>query len=352
MLSSRSDHGGGPKHIATLVTSLCRSHEFLVAAPEIGHYSDVFSRTSLARFDLPHRRFSFFALFRLCLFARRYKVDVIHSHGRGAGYYSRLVRMILPGVKVIHTHHGFYFQRLDGMKRFVLIQIEKFFSRFTDTYVFVSESESRAAASVGLYYPEKSHLISNGISVYPLLERKPPSGGKTIITVTRLEKEKGNDILLQVIAELSRARDDFSIRIVGDGPERQGLEMMAAELGILDHVEFLGVREDVPQLLVASDIFVSASLGEAQGIAIMEAMMHGVPVVASRVMGHIDIIEHERNGLLFDLDSVEDGAGCISRMIEDTGLWELIRSRGHQHASEKYSKETMANKIAALYRPE
>ena len=349
MLSSRSDHGGGPKHIATLMNSLRGSHEFLVAAPESGHYSDVFSQTSLARFYLPHRRFSIFAFFRLCAFARRYRVDVIHSHGRGAGYYSRLVRMILPGVKVIHTHHGFYFQRLDGIKRQVLIQIERFFSGFTDAYVFVSDSESRVAASVGLYYPEKSHLISNGIDVFPLLEKKPPDGIRNIITVTRLEMEKGNHILLRIIAELHHMRGDFFLRIVGDGPERPELEAMAAELGIFDHVEFLGVREDIPQLLAASDIFVSASLGEAQGIAVMEAMMHGVPVVASRVMGHVDIIEHERNGLLFGLESAEDGSRCIQRMMNDLEFWQTIRCNAYECASKNFSKGKMANNTSALY---
>ncbi|HQT26621.1 MAG TPA: glycosyltransferase family 4 protein [Burkholderiales bacterium] len=308
MLTVRSDHGGGPKHILSLLESLHRRHQFLVAAPENGIYFRMFEGHCSDSFGVPHRQFSVIAFFRLCLFARRHGVELIHSHGRGAGYYSRLLRLFLPGVKVIHTHHGFYYQRLKGVKRNVLIMAEKIMSHLTDAYVFVSPSESKAAASVDLYYPEKSFTIPNGVAAFPFVERAFPFGMKKLIAVTRLETEKGNDILLRIVQGLLRERSDFLLRIVGDGPERKNLENMACELGILSHVEFLGTRNDVAELLSGSDIFVSASLGEAQGIAVVEAMMHGVPVVASKVMGHVDIVEHENNGLLFDSDSAEEGA--------------------------------------------
>lgn len=349
MITCRSDHGGGPKHISLLLEALEGKFDFFVAAPSSGHYFDFFSHWSNKTINLPHRRFSLSAFFKLCLFVQRHGIDIIHSHGRGAGYYSRLVRLFLPRIKVVHTHHGFYYQRLRGMKHIVLFNFEKFISNFTDAYIFVSQSEMKTAAHTGLLEDQKSFLIPNGIHIVPLLEPKTSLTTKKLITVTRLEPEKGNDILIRIAAELSLRRKDFVLIIVGDGSERLSLEALAKNLGVQDHVQFLKHRNDVPLLLADSDVFVSASLGEAQGIAVIEAMIHGVPVVVSRVLGHVDIVESGRTGFLFAIDSPMEAAEKINALITDPELWREIRLSAYVQAIEKFSAKRMAKETEEVY---
>lgn len=350
IISSRSDHGGGPKHIACLLEALGKRLEFFVAAPEEGIFADIFRALSTKTFPIPHRRFSLRAFFKLIFFVKRNGIDIVHSHGRGAGYYGRLLKMFLPRVKVVHTHHGFYFQRLRGIKKPVLIGVEIFLSTLTNAYIFVSPSEMEMAESVGLLYTKKSHLIPNGIPFVPWKDPKPRNNTKKLIAVTRLEPEKGNDVLIGLAKCLLLIRKDFVLSVVGDGSERLKLESLAGTLGVRDHVQFLGYREDVPRLLADSDIFVSTSLGEAQGIAVNEAMIHGVPVVISRVLGHVDIVESGRTGYLFDLGSPSEGSKRIDALLADETLWEWIRRNAYKHAKEHFSLERMVEKTEEVYK--
>ncbi|MDA8112610.1 MAG: glycosyltransferase [Nitrospiraceae bacterium] len=350
MISSRSDHGGGPKHIACLLEGLGKRLEFFVAAPKEGIYADIFRGLSIKTFPIPHRRFSIRAFFELIIFVKSNGIDIVHSHGGGAGYYGRLLKIFLPRIKVVHTFHGFYFQRLQGIKKPVLIGVEIFLSSLTNAFIFVSPSEMEMAESVGLLYTKKSHLISNGIPFVPWKDLKPRNNPKKLITVTRLEPEKGNEILICLAKCLSLIRKDFVLSVVGDGPERLKLESLAETLGVRDHVQFLGYREDVPRLLADSDIFVSTSLGEAQGIAVIEAMIHGVPVVISRVLGHVDIVESGRTGYLFELDSPSEGSKRIDALLGDENLWEWIRKNAYKHAKDHFSLERMVKKTEYVYK--
>jgi glycosyltransferase involved in cell wall biosynthesis len=300
-------------------------------------------------FDLPFRQFSLMAFFRLCRFTWANDVHIIHSHGRGAGYYSRLLRLVLPGRKVIHTHHGFYYQHARGVRRVVLVAIEKLLSKMTDAFVFVSRSEISAAASVKLFYPGKSHLIPNGIDVIPLQTRSDPAGVAKLITVTRLEPEKGNDILIRMMATLRNLNKKFLLRIIGDGPERSRLEAMAADNDLQEYIHFLGARDDVADWLRESDIFISSSFGEAQGIAVIEAMMHGVPVVVSKVMGHVDTVEDGRTGLMFSPDAPAQGAAQVVKLMSDVKLWSELRRNAYESVQNKYSIHRMAQQVETLY---
>jgi glycosyltransferase involved in cell wall biosynthesis len=349
IVTCRSDHGGGPKHISMLLETLHGKFDFFIAAPSSGHYVDLFKKWTNNTIDLPHRQFSLFAFIRLCRFARTNGIDIVHSHGRGAGYYSRLLRLFLSGINVIHTHHGFYFQRLTGMKRIILVGLEKVVSIFTDAYIFVSQSEMNSAAQVGMLYEHKSYLISNGVHIVPLEERNPSPKLKHLIAVTRLEPEKGNYILIRIVAELSLKRNDFVLHIVGDGPERYSLESIATELNVKNYIEFLGYRNDVHFLLPDSDVLVSSSLGEAQGIAVIEAMVKGVPVVISKVLGHIDIVEPGKTGFLFEIDSPKEAAKMIDLLLTDNKLWRKIRLNAYEQAKEKFSADRMTRETEALY---
>ena len=350
MLSSRSDRGGGPKHIAMLLELLGEDYECFVAAPQSGCCFNVFARHSSAIMDLPYRRFSLMAFIKLCRFASKHEIDIVHSHGRGAGYYARLMRMLSPPLKVVHTHHGFYYQRLRGAKRWILVAIEKALSKLTHAFIFVSKSESEMAASVSLFNVGKSYFIPNGVKLVSWVDRKHSACKAKLIAVTRLEREKGNDILIRVAAELVRLNKDFVLSVVGVGPDRVWLESLVAEFGLQAHVQFLGGRGDVSALLSRSDVFVSASFGEAHPLSVVEAMMHGVPVVVSRVLGHVDTIEAGRTGFMFEIDSPRTAAAHIANLMSDSALWQQLRRNAYEVAKAQFEVERMVAETRAVYR--
>jgi len=351
IITSRSDHGGGPRHIFLLLNSLRKSHEFYVAAPDIGYYSKLFSNFCEKKISIPHRKFSLLTFFKILIFSRKFNIDIIHSHGRGAGYYARLLKLFSPRLKIVHTHHGLHVQKIQSVRHLILLVIDRLLLYLTDAFIFVSQSEIKNAANLGLLIGTKNYLIPNGIPIVEWQEEKKLNPNiKKLISVTRLEPEKGNDILIHLMKHLLSFRDDFVLSIVGDGLQRESLKELVKTLGLKDHIVFLGHSNNILRLLKESDVFVSASLGEAQGIAIIEAMMAGIPVVISKVLGHVDLIDHEHSGYFFELDSLENGAQKINDLLSDESLWNQIRLNAYECAKKNYTITQMVNKIDVVYK--
>ena len=128
-----------------------------------------------------------------------------------------------------------------------------------------------------------------------------PDGAPILLSVGRLVREKNYRMLLNVIASLRERIPTLRAAIAGWGAAEQSLHDFRAELDLTDCVEFLGRREDVADLMAAADIFVMPSLSEGFSNALLEAMWVGMPVVATRVNGAVEIIRNGENGLLVDI---------------------------------------------------
>jgi glycosyltransferase involved in cell wall biosynthesis len=123
-----------------------------------------------------------------------------------------------------------------------------------------------------------------------------------LISVGRLAPEKNWDTLIQAFAKVHAEHPEARLVLIGDGPARQNLETLAAELGIAAQVTFTGSIpfEEIPRYLKAADLFVFASITETQGIVTIEAMAAGLPVVAVDGPGTRDIVQHGKQGYLVD----------------------------------------------------
>lgn len=153
------------------------------------------------------------------------------------------------------------------------------------------------------------------------------SGGVPhFLFVGRLEASKGVDILLQACRRLTERRFDFLLSVVGDGPERAYLIELAQTLGVAEKVSFLGYVswEQLWNIYHSADIFVFPSRSEALALVLLEAMAGGLTIVASRVGGIPDLIEHEVNGLLVPQGDPVALADAVERLAEDTALREKM----------------------------
>jgi glycosyltransferase involved in cell wall biosynthesis len=126
-----------------------------------------------------------------------------------------------------------------------------------------------------------------------------PQTSRLVITVGRLDLEKGYGDLIPIIPEIVRAFPEVRFVWVGEGEHRDALMAQVRDHGVEDKVLFLGYRRDVPRLLKAADLFIFPTHFEGMPLALLEAMAHQVPVVASDVEGVVGIMEHQQQGLLF-----------------------------------------------------
>jgi glycosyltransferase involved in cell wall biosynthesis len=181
-------------------------------------------------------------------------------------------------------------------------------------------------------YVNSIEILPPGIPAPSHTPDSKPHEGFTICSVSRLARRKGLDRVIRALALLK----DIPVRylVIGDGNERKYLEDLAAELGVLDRTEFLGIVHDEEKfdILARSDVFVLPSLHEGFGISYIEAMSVGLPVIAGRSGGQTDFIIDGVNGILLESAGEEELSRAISRLYIDPGLREAMSTANREKA--------------------
>jgi glycosyltransferase involved in cell wall biosynthesis len=168
--------------------------------------------------------------------------------------------------------------------------------------------------------------------------------------VGRMSPEKGFHHLVESVA-LARAQGpNLDLVFAGDGPERHRLERDTRTLGLEGHVHFLGVQQDPRPVYAAMDVFALPSLEEGSPNALLEAMACGRAVVATRVGGVPEIVEHERSGLLVEPGSPPVFAVALKRLAIDPVLRQRLAHAATRRVRERFDISRMVAKHAALYR--
>jgi glycosyltransferase involved in cell wall biosynthesis len=172
-----------------------------------------------------------------------------------------------------------------------------------------------------------------------------PPGRLVIGAVGRLDRQKGFDLLLRAVARLPAAH----VVLVGDGPERPALERLAAELGIAGRVSLLGWSEDAPGYLRSFDVLAVPSRYEGLPLVLLEAMVAGVPVVATTVGGIPDAVRDEVSALLVPPDDVAALAAALRRLATEEPLRRRLAAAAREAGRSRFTVEAMARSYADLY---
>lgn len=168
--------------------------------------------------------------------------------------------------------------------------------------------------------------------------------------VGRLAQRKAIDVLLTAWHRLpATARERATLLIVGDGEEGPRLRTLAAELGLGARVRFLGERQDVATILHASDVFVFPSRREGLSNALLEAMSSGLPVIASRIGGNVDVVEHGAQGLLCAPDDPDELADAVARLAGDGEARRALARAARERILASYAMDRILERLARLY---
>jgi glycosyltransferase involved in cell wall biosynthesis len=192
-------------------------------------------------------------------------------------------------------------------------------------------------------------VIPNGIDLGRTHARPPRAEMTRAIVVANLRPEKAHHILIDAAPALLRKHPGLTFTIVGDGPLRRALEDRTVRLGIAHAFSFLGHREDVAQLLAASDVFILPSRSEAAPNAVIEAMAAGLPVVACAVGGNLEIVQHGRSGYLVPSDDVAALGDAIDAIVSDPAAANGMGAAGRDIVRAAYGYDRMVAAFEALY---
>ena len=259
------------------------------------------------------------------------KLDVIHTHhpfllGQTAA--SKARDLNLPLVFTFHTQYHEYTHYVPFSQEQVQEFLKDRVMNWLREYMrkcqhIVIPSESMRSILVNDYgLVDHFTVIPTGIDIAPYKDADGAplraewgwSGDKVIISVGRLAEEKNWGTLLQAFALALKEQQNLRLVLVGDGPQAQTLRQLAAELGITERVLFTGSLpfDQVPTYLKAADLFAFASVTETQGLATLEAMAAGLPVVAVTGPGTSDIVDQGVQGYLVQNDPQD----LANRMVE------------------------------------
>ncbi len=230
--------------------------------------------------------------------------DIIHTHNYQPWFYACLTKLALPNVTVVHTEHSNL--KPNQAKEMV---IEKFLSLLTYQVVgdcrkvstFLTDKVGVSHAKTmtihnGIPFPGRSFSRYQGLSLKEHLNLDKNT--KIVGSVGRLVEDKNYGILLSAFTNILRVGIDASLIIVGEGTARPALEKQARELQIADRVHLVGLQRDIWRYFSLFDVFVLSSKDEGLPLALLEAMMSGLPVVCTDVGGISDVVVDGLNGYL------------------------------------------------------
>lgn len=348
MITARADTGGGPKHVYDLVRTLKSKSdlEIFISSPAEGEFYPLYKDLAMDFYEIPHRGLSLKKIWGLYQFCKKNKIRCVHSHGRGAGYYSRLLKLLSLGrYRVIHSFHGVH--TTSNLAGWLKINIDRVLSLLTDQYIAVSEGEKQKALAMHLAGPwtgeSKIQVVYNGIDIDTIQSQRliRASDPEYVIgTLARLDYQKGIDILIERFEFFFERHPQASIKVLvaGGGDELQNLKEKIKSKNII----LLGSRSDPVCFLNEIDLYISFSRGEGLPLSVLEAMAVGCPILLSDVTGH-----QEFGVTLFQLNSYED--------FEKKLLFFFNGPKNKVEYSilkQKFSLEKMAESVIQVYKKE
>jgi glycosyltransferase involved in cell wall biosynthesis len=277
------------------------------------------------------------------------RVAAVHAHSAARASFWRKSMFLLLGKAggartILHLHSGFFPQYYDEncgrvrkrLIRWILASMDRVVVLTPTWAIKIHEIEPRACIEV----------IANGVSAIAI-PRRPHAG--TILFLGRLREEKGILDLLRAIRMLIREFPQLRLVCAGDG-DIPTLRALAANWGIGECVDFPGWVEDSTkeELLASAAIFTLPSYFEGLPVGVLEAMINGVPVVATRVGGIPDALGSDA-GLLVRPGDPPAIAQALAALLRDEGLRVRMGNAGQRRATERFGSEMMIQEIGRLY---
>jgi L-malate glycosyltransferase len=293
------------------------------------------------------------AAMRLRTILRREHFDVVHFHTSRAHSMAPLVRDCASAAVVT--------RRMDYRPNRLFAPL--LFNRSVDRVIAISNGVADSLEAAGV---DRGYIttVASGVDIArfspsSITEREQARGSLVfgrdevaVVAIGALEVRKGHRYLIEAAASLAKRANSPAIRyfIAGDGSIRVELEHQIEQLGCSDRITMLGRIENPLDLLRAGDIFVMPSLKEGLGVAALEAMSCGLPVIASKVGGLAELVEHDRTGLQIEPAESDQLASAILRLAASPELRKRLGAAARVHVEQNYSMAAMAERTLAVYR--
>lgn len=298
-------------------------------------------------------------LLRLARFLRRAEVDVFHGHLFEPSAIG-LPAAVLAGtrLRILTRHYSDYHTRIDRRWH---TRLDQLCTALSHAVIAVSRHTAehlieREGAPAG-----KVHVVLNGIDFERVKPSDPASRARlrrelclgeshVLLTAARLHPEKGYEHLFAALPDVIAGLDRPCVLLIaGTGALETQYRELARSLGLEDAVRFLGYRTDIADLMLSADLFVLASVAEAFGLVLAEALYLGVPVVATRVGGIPEIIDDGVDGVLVPPGDSAALARAVVDMLRDPRRRAALGSAGREKVERRFQFVNMMRSYERIY---
>ena len=347
-ISVRADIGGGPEHLYQLTKHFGDKVQTIIACPEDVPYFERYQQLDNVEqvVEIPHRKFRLTSLWKLVKFVKSEKAQLIHSHGKGAGLYGRLLAL-LTRRPCIHTFHGLHVGEYNRVQKSIYLLIEWMLGCFTNSAICVSRGEKEQILNSKILPKKKLNVVHNGVVVpdTPSKRKFKEDGILKIVCVNRFDYQKNPELIIDIAKILKeKTTTPFQITVLGRGEKFDQIKEQIKSENIQEEVILYGPHPNPRETFRQSDVFLSTSRWEGMPLAVLEAMSEGLVVIASDVIGNRDIIENSKTGFLYPNEQPRIAADYLlnfgRKCNVDTGRFSRIQTIKHYSIS-RMSEETL-----------
>lgn len=276
------------------------------------------------------------------------KPDVVHMY-QNQTKMAILVSKLCRVKKIIYTETSL----IGNWFTPIQLSIMKFFWKFCDAVIVLSGVMREHMLSLNLVKESKLHLLP---TMFPfnqdqLFQRESNDNSKVKVGIVgRLITGKGHIFFLEAANLISKRLNNVKFIIAGDGYLMEGLKKLTKELNLERNIEFLGVFQDIKEVMKKIDIFVLASLSEGMPLTLIEAMAYGKPIVATNVGGINELVKDGTTGFLVPAENSGALAEAIIKLIESPQKRQTFSTEVFRRYRDVYSAEKIISEIELLYR--
>jgi len=285
--------------------------------------------------------------------------SLIHCHSPIGGVITRLAarKKNCMMLKVMYTVHGFHFYKKAPFMNWLLYYpVEKFLSKYTDVLITMNQEDYNFAGKKlkvkniyninGVGIDVKNYQILTSDKITKRRECNIPANAMIIISVGELIKRKNHQIVIETISKIKN--NSLYYIICGQGKLKEKLFDLCRKHKLEHRVLFLGYRDDIIELLHMSDIFLFPSIQEGLPVALMEAMAAGLPCIASRIRGNVDLIVDGKGGILCDVNNIDQYADAISKIALDNNM-RVNMGEYNRSILKKFDVSVAMNQLKKIY---
>lgn len=291
---------------------------------------------------------------------RRFGIDLYHAHQYTPFFYAAWSRRWRAKPYILFTEHGRHYPDYRRPKRVV---VNRFLLRRHDRVNAVGHFVKQALVNHEGIAPGRIEVIYNGIDPQQFADARNEQTRSAIRTelgigdeqvmvlqVARFHPVKDHATAIRAMALAVQEAPQAVLVLAGDGERMAEMQSLADELSLADHVRFLGVRQDIPQLMAGADIFLLSSLSEGISVTLLEAMGASLPIVATEVGGNSEVVIAGQSGLLAPRGDAQGLARHLVTLVNDSQMRQRMGQAGHAHLLDQFTQQQMHQGYVRIYR--